>query len=548
MSSDTITRVVANDEGITLRRGENERFVAREEGADPSLVETLGAFTENNPASTGGVIVASNRDEGLFSEYFLLQYDQFAGNQSVELSDGSPLPSGFRLFHVNAHLNAEGTDFAWSNSAGSVHNQLIEMIDPDGDLPHRQGASGVFETDGPYRCMLFPGDSITPTSNPSSNFGESSLFGFTGLSFIVPAAGDAAGNSRVNAGGSSGVTSGTIEISHTTQGRPDPSPFTLTLAPDAAVYNVGTLTLEASLAPRLNLLAPETEPYLRIDDAQILCSVSVVDKTVSMRYMTDDQQLKPDSNCSLVFPAGAFVLGYSQQGDAILSPETSIEVPAASVVVQSQVGWYQQDIFTRAHRNDVGKPFAFPNGRSAFFVKNAEELYLCVADKTDVSELEIIPVTAPVDTDVRALPDILSYVDAFAISNDSAVLCMPTGRPGGLEFWRVDRSGATRIEQVPSGVYPSAYAGGNGVAVAYARDEMNEEKLVVFDFLTTLPCLMLTHFHLFPLMTRRLLLRNPTRRLPISLLPSMPSLRWQPVLRSRRAPRVQRAPPWPMQE
>lgn len=125
-----------------------------------------------------GIIVVSNQDTGMFSSLYLVEYDRYAGNQSVRYLDAAlaehELPSGFRVFRVRGELTDDGSDYANSNLYGTVHSQLIELVDPDMDKAHTTGGidyapSAVGED--AYGCMLFEESAITPqdTLPPTSS-------------------------------------------------------------------------------------------------------------------------------------------------------------------------------------------------------------------------------------------------------------------------------------------------------------------------------------------------------------------------------------------
>ena len=104
-----ITRIFANETGIDVKRdGKVVQHVDATADGSSSVEAALEAFASNDIDETGGIVVVANQDASMFSSYYLLQYDRFAGNQSVRYEqDGQPaeLPSGFRLFRVQADLD-----------------------------------------------------------------------------------------------------------------------------------------------------------------------------------------------------------------------------------------------------------------------------------------------------------------------------------------------------------------------------------------------------------------------------------------------------------
>lgn len=173
-----ITRIFANETGIDVKRdGKVVQHVDATADGSSSVEAALEAFASNDIDETGGIVVVANQDASMFSSYYLLQYDRFAGNQSVRYEqDGQPaeLPSGFRLFRVQADLGSGGPYFVHSNTYGTVHNQLIELVDPDMNEPHAESTDLVPAAIGSreYGCMLYAGDEVSPRGYPSTNFSK----------------------------------------------------------------------------------------------------------------------------------------------------------------------------------------------------------------------------------------------------------------------------------------------------------------------------------------------------------------------------------------
>ena len=99
----------------------------------------LSASTGTDLQECGGFIAVSDSEDlldpgkGLFSSYYLLQYDRYAGNQSVVYKRGGqdvPLPSGFRLFRVQAALSQDGDDYLYKNTTGMPGNSLSSWSTP----------------------------------------------------------------------------------------------------------------------------------------------------------------------------------------------------------------------------------------------------------------------------------------------------------------------------------------------------------------------------------------------------------------------------------
>ena len=305
-----ITRIFANETGIDVKRdGKVVQHVDATADGSSSVEAALEAFASNDIDETGGIVVVANQDASMFSSYYLLQYDRFAGNQSVRYEqDGQPaeLPSGFRLFRVQADLGSGGPYFVHSNTYGTVHNQLIELVDPDMNEPHAESTDLVPAAIGSreYGCMLYAGDEVSPRGYPSTNFFENANVGFTGLTIAVT-------ESRADGG--------TLNISYSNAGKPEPpDDFTLTPLFDS-VSNTGTLSFEASTKPALATPLPAATQLIVDGQPHALLNIETDGTTVSLPYFLDAGDIGPSSTCEIVFPAGMFVLAQTGGTDCIFS-------------------------------------------------------------------------------------------------------------------------------------------------------------------------------------------------------------------------------------
>ena len=293
-----VVRVVANAAGVdVLRNGVLEHYDGH------SLDQVLSAFTGSDLQECGGFIAVSDSEDlldpekGLFSSYYLLQYDRYAGNQSVAYKRGGqdvPLPSGFRLFRVQAALSQDGDDYLYKNTTGTPGNQLIELVDPDMDEAHTSGVgyAPAAVTGTGYGCMLRDGQEVSPTTYPSTNFGESIGGGFTGLTFLV---------------GECGEGSGAVTVSWSDAAKPVPLEFSLSLKP-TTLLNWGPVCFTMSYPALCKAYETGAFPYLEIDGKRVLSVTDASGETVTMDYKLNPGEVSPTSACEAVFPAGCFLL------------------------------------------------------------------------------------------------------------------------------------------------------------------------------------------------------------------------------------------------
>lgn len=413
-----VTRIVANDRETVVKRG---RDVVTQDPAGAVVEQELHAFTADSAADTGGIIVLSNQDEGMFSSYYVLQYDRYAGNQSVQYADSEgthALPSGLRMFRVQAALTSDGLDYATTNSNGTVHNQLIELVDPDMNAVHSQTQDTVpaaTENIG-YGCMLYKGDSVTPQGYPSTNFFENANIGFTGLSVSVQ---------------ESATDRGRVRISHSNAGKPV-VPTGLALKPlFDTVPNVGMLEFEASSA----LAFPETAhqvPQLIVDGKHHeLFNTTVEGTRLRVPCMLDAVDIAASSSCEIVFPAGMFVLSRTAT-ETMLSPEVRLTLsPNANMTSVDRAG-----LFTGTEYEDVttflSNVIVCAEGERRFFQAAGGTLRLHTLDADNPGRVASIDVDAPNMLSTTAIQSLA----AIPLENGTVFLAMAANETStGSCYW-----------------------------------------------------------------------------------------------------------------
>lgn len=198
LTESDVTLVNANEYGVTATRGGQNIGTIEEDG---SITLDLSSYDTETVEETGGIIVVGNNVQNPFSNYFLIQYDTFAGNQKVYYGNDKPLPSGgFRVFRVQAELDEYG-QMKRNNTYFPLYDKLIELVDPDYKSDHTLAIGNHipngFAADG-YTCMFYGGSSLTPTTGPSTNFRENINIGFTGISIEFLESGPQAGKLRIS--------------------------------------------------------------------------------------------------------------------------------------------------------------------------------------------------------------------------------------------------------------------------------------------------------------------------------------------------------------
>lgn len=112
------------------------------------------------------VAVPEGQAGQLFGEYFVVQNRHKEGNDDQWFPTGG---EGLLVWHVDARLNAEGSDFAYDNSY--TDHKLLRLMEADGLEEIERG--GAADADDYYR----KGSSLSPTTFPSSNTYDGSASG-----------------------------------------------------------------------------------------------------------------------------------------------------------------------------------------------------------------------------------------------------------------------------------------------------------------------------------------------------------------------------------
>lgn len=294
-----------------------------------------------------------------------------AGSTSVSYEQNDqryPLPSGFRLFRVQAELNADGSDYVHTNSRGKTFDQLIELVDPDMDETH-SATTGYAPTayfGSGYGCILYAGSVVSPTTYPSTNFNESIVSGFTGLTFSVTA---------------SGEDSGSVTVSWSNAGRPDPADFSISLA-SGKLGNIGSVSFITSIGGLFRPDARQAWPYLVVDGRRVL-GASTADKgSVSIAYQFNPATMTPTSVCEAVFPAGCFLLCYDG-GEEVLSPEIHVPFSVSDLVSFEESGVYAESASSPWRSVGITSVLTREDGSRCYLRADGQDLYVDAIDGQD---------------------------------------------------------------------------------------------------------------------------------------------------------------------
>lgn len=317
IEDEQITRVAIAADGIKVRRG-----VGNIEEYEDNVQQVINAFTSDDALQGGGFIAVSSDESilngDLLCSFYLLQYDQAAGNQAFGENGG--LVGGLRVYRVQAQLTDDGSSFVKTcANATNSHDMFLEALKPsDGGAAAEIG--DTFHT----------GAQIGVSTTPSTNFREDFL-GYTGIHIDVTDA--------------SKAQSGTVTFSYEEQS--DEQKFTVTHAFNTGILDIGAYSFDLSAQPDWTTSD--------IDGATL-----VIDgKSYSVRAQNDNGQLlvyyelpsgtiSQDSTCELVLPAGFFNLYNS------LSQEIRIQLnPRSKTLEFVESGEFSSSEYTMDGETEV---------------------------------------------------------------------------------------------------------------------------------------------------------------------------------------------------
>lgn len=309
-----ITKVVANDDGIKVTKNGKiiEEIPADEKGCSNAQLD-LASFDTNVLDEYGGFIIVSNNEIEKYSNFYIIQYETYSGNQTIEYLDPNTrekhaIPNGFRIYRVQGRLTPDHT-FLYQNTAGPVHNQLIEILDMDENDSHFTddfSAPKGYSSEE-YKCLLQEGEMVNYSTYPSTNFKENNMFGFTGLSFKA-----------LNTSGDIGK----IQIGYSPEGKEMPSDFQLKLKDSEFLINDLYINFVAPWEVEQN----DFHAFLYINDTPYWVNVSVQGKNVGVFSTLNPEALKQDDVCKVVFPKDMFTIAQIDE-EKIYSEEMTIPIP-----------------------------------------------------------------------------------------------------------------------------------------------------------------------------------------------------------------------------
>ena len=220
------------------------------------------------------IAVIAPEDTSIYSEYFVVQYDEYMGNQSFyELED-----PGYRVFHVDAQLNDDGTNFEHDNIYEYNNHYLIRAVPI------------IEDENGTLRYYYINGDQLTPDTNESSAFYGGNILGFTGIAMTDFVTGD----------------SPSFNVSFREKEALD-GKLELQIE-DSSMLNMAEMTL-ISNKPLIDAWWSYETAYLEDSEGNkhyIEHYLEDGSQQITTSYVFIANQLKPETEYTLVFPSGMF--------------------------------------------------------------------------------------------------------------------------------------------------------------------------------------------------------------------------------------------------
>lgn len=276
-------------------------WITKEDVDENGMHVRLTPISTENPSVTDKLIavIAPEKEEAnaMYSEYFVVEYDvKDLGNHAGE--------TGFRVFHVDAHLNESGDNFLYTNGNGSG-NRLIYAV-------------ALMEDEVTRDAYFTDGEMLTPDTVESTAFYGGDVKGFTGISLTD----------------FQNATENTKASFHVTFEEKEVVDGTLEFQTDREkIGNMGRVILTANKPLSLNFEQTENA-YLK--DASGKKYPVSVNPSYSDAYQvevmyTDYQEnpMKPNTMYTLVFPKGLFQIDeevYSEECQIILKTASYPEI------------------------------------------------------------------------------------------------------------------------------------------------------------------------------------------------------------------------------
>ncbi|WP_195270397.1 M6 family metalloprotease domain-containing protein [Eubacterium sp. 1001713B170207_170306_E7] len=381
--------------------------ITRVSAADGNMELALKAISDSGGSK---IAVVSPTDSGMFSEYFLVQYD-VPGLNNEGLNYPNMPDSGFRIFHINATLNAEGSNFLYMNTTPTAP-KLIEAVGPENQsMPF----SPLFYTDGMR---------LAPDTTPDSSFFGGMYQAYTGAVF-------------------ENLNTQNASLSVRFESTPPVVP-SLTLTPDSPLDNLTNLpsfTFTANIPVNDNPSDDARQPItLEGPDGvsyPMHCAINEKSLALGPADSANIADLKANMTYTLVFPEKYFDLGQGVTSEKIRFTVSTGDGP----VIQSNGVLLDQPSSFGCRETDLaalsdGRIFRLmgtykPSGETHFNYFDRVQLLIVDSDfQTTLLNVESIP-------NIEAYSDI----QGFALTGDTLALGLYNKTADATDLFLVDLNG-----------------------------------------------------------------------------------------------------------
>lgn len=288
---------------------ENIQRVTKEDGEQDI---SLAPISSESLSDKKVIAVIAPEDTSIYSEYFIVQYDEPIQNNIY--SDAVP-ENGYRVFHVDAEVNNEGTDFLYNNLYCSDPRLITALLQNEKEVYARE--------------LYLPGDVLDSDTDDSTWFFGESVSAYTGISLTNFQTGEdpsfhVAFKERKK-------SDGKVEFTIPSEYLP--------------LKNNGFMKLTSNV----DIYRPDNQEntpwiYLEADGVQYpLDVISLKNKReLTLSYSDYESELKPNTEYMLVVPENTFLTGEDTYNIEWKIAVQTCNFPETEIIVREENDWMQK--------------------------------------------------------------------------------------------------------------------------------------------------------------------------------------------------------------
>lgn len=250
------------------------------------------------------IAVIAPEDTSIYSEYFLVQYDEPIQNNTYAASE-----TGYRVFHVDAQLNYEGTDFMYDNLYCTEPMLISALLQKDKEYINRD--------------FYLPGDVLNSDTNDSTWFYGESISSYTGISLSDFQTGETS----------------SFHVKFEEQEKGDGTVnFTI---PDEYLPVKNTAFMKITCD--VDLYMPDNTsdmPYIYMEADGTRYPLSIISlknkRELTLSYLSHEPELKPNTQYSLVIPEKTFLTGEDTYNKEWRTTVQTTNFPNTEILVKTE--------------------------------------------------------------------------------------------------------------------------------------------------------------------------------------------------------------------